>query len=1047
MKKLILLAILLNSMIIIAQAPCSGGTAGGYPCNGLDLKAYKPLTGTLGLGASSTGNDSWGWTDPQDGKEYAIVGLDNGTAFLEVTATGGLRHLGKLPTQTSSSSWRDVKVYQNHAFIVSEASNHGMQVFDLKRLRGLSENKNRVFTNDAHYNGFGKAHNIIINEDSGFAYILGANANGNGGPIVLNIQNPTSPTFAAYYAGMGYSHDAQVITYNGPDTDYTGREIYIGSNEDKVVILDVTNKANIQHISNLDYSYKRYTHQGWFTEDQRYFLLGDEQDEYSGGNAGNNTRTIIFDFNDLDNPVEHFQHFGATLAIDHNGYVRGNRFYIANYSAGMRVIKISDIANQNIQEVAYFDTYTPNNTANFNGAWNVYPYFESGNIIISNYDRGLFVVKDPNYDNVDPVVICQPFTATLDKNTGSVTISALDVDGGSTDNKGIVSRTLTGQTTFTCDDVGSTFDVTLTVEDDYGNKASCVATVTVAAETTAYLGGGSWSNGAPGIGSNAKISTDYKTTDILNPLNTSIDACTCEVDAARTLTVSAGDYINITKDITVNGSLVVEHTGSVVQTDDTATVNNNGNSISVALETPILQTRDFMVMGSPMTAETRNDVFTNAFLVLNQNPGNFIPHPGVPAGGTNFADDNNNFWTSYSGSIDVGKGYIVRPQSGYTDPANHTYAMTYTKGTLNNGVVSRPIFFNGLGSNPDGTPNVLANPYPSAISAIDLINANPLINEIYFWEHLTAPSPSIPGAGSINFSMDDISMYNLSGGVKAANDPGASTTPNGVISTGQGFAIKAMAAGAVTFDNSMRLTSGNTTLRNPADELEIDRIWINVRNAEYEIGSNALIAFNPTATPQWDAGYDSQRLATAISLYSHMDNNPIQLGIQTRESFDPSTKISMGFASQVNANAVYTISLENMEGMHIGATTVYLLDNETNILTNLSESTYEFESNKGTFDQRFTLMFESDTVLDTAASILVSITTYPNPTDDVVTIYSPNAVINDIEVFDLRGRRVVEIMDKEDHHYVLNLSDLETAIYFVKVSTEVGSITKKVIKK
>ena len=208
-----------------------------------------------------------------------------------------------------------------------------------------------------------------------------------------------------------------------------------------------------------------------------------------------------------------------------------------------------------------------------------------------------------------------------------------------------------------------------------------------------------------------------------------------------------------------------------------------------------------------------------------------------------------------------------------------------------------------------------------------------------------------------------------------------------------------------------------------------------------------MIAFNPTATPQWDAGYDSQRLATAISLYSHMDNNPIQLGIQTRESFDPSTKISMGFASQVNANAVYTISLENMEGMHIGATTVYLLDNETNILTNLSESTYEFESNKGTFDQRFTLMFESDTVLDTAASILASITTYPNPTDDVVTIYSPNAVINDIEVFDLRGRRVVEIMNKEDHHYVLNLSDLETAIYFVKVSTEVGSITKKVIKK
>ena len=105
------------------------------------------------------------------------------------------------------------------------------------------------------------------------------------------------------------------------------------------------------------------------------------------------------------------------------------------------------------------------------------------------------------------------------------------------------------------------------------------------------------------------------------------------------LTVRGGDYIKIEGNIAVDGTLIIEHQGSVVQTDANALVTNNG-TINVELTTPVLQTRDFMVMGSPMTAETRNGVFTNAFLVLNSTPANFIPHPSVPAGGTNFADDN-----------------------------------------------------------------------------------------------------------------------------------------------------------------------------------------------------------------------------------------------------------------------------------------------------------------------------------------------------------------------------------------------------------------------
>jgi choice-of-anchor B domain-containing protein len=339
---------------------------------------------------ASGGNDSWGWTDPQSGKEYALVGLSNGTAFIDISDPIDPQYLGKLPTHTDPSIWRDIKVYDNHAFVVSEASGHGMQVFDLTRLRNVN-NPPVTFTEDAHFNGFGSAHNIVINEETGYAYPVGTNQF-NGGPLFINIQDPLNPVSEGGYSLDDYSHDAQVVTYNGPDSDYTGREILVGSNENAVVIVDITDKNSPIAISSTGYSNVEYTHQGWFTEDQRYFIVGDELDEFS---VGFNTRTIVFDFTDLDNPQFDFEYFGSTPAVDHNGYVLGNTYYLANYSAGMRALDISDIANGNISEYGYFDTFTDDNNASFDGAWNVYPYFASGNIVISG-EFGFTLVRDEN---------------------------------------------------------------------------------------------------------------------------------------------------------------------------------------------------------------------------------------------------------------------------------------------------------------------------------------------------------------------------------------------------------------------------------------------------------------------------------------------------------------------------------------------------------------------------------------------------------------------------------------------------------------------------
>ena len=370
--------------------PCTSGMAGIYPCNGYDFLGQINLTQF----SASSANDIWGWTDSSTGKEYALVGLDNGTAFVDITNTDNLIYLGKLPSATGTSIWRDIKVYQDHAFIVSEAGGHGMQVFDLTKLRNVA-NAPETFEADARYTGFGNAHNIVINEGSGYAYAVGTARNDlyNGGAHFINIQDPKNPIAAGGYGANGYSHDAQVVTYNGPDIDYNGQEIFIGANESQMTIVDITDKDNPSEISTIQYANLGYTHQGWFSEDQRYFILGDELDEI---NFGFNSRTLVFDLSDLDNPVLHYTYPGETSAIDHNGYVKGDVFYLANYTAGVRILDISGIDGKSIVEEGFFDTYPSNNTAAFEGVWSVYPYFESEKIIVNDINSGLFVIKKSN---------------------------------------------------------------------------------------------------------------------------------------------------------------------------------------------------------------------------------------------------------------------------------------------------------------------------------------------------------------------------------------------------------------------------------------------------------------------------------------------------------------------------------------------------------------------------------------------------------------------------------------------------------------------------
>lgn len=381
---------LLISLPIAAQSSCIDGVAGGiYPCENVDLIAHVTAS-DLGAAPQIEYNDIWGWTDPLDGKEYVILGRVDGTSFVDISDPFNPVNLGFLPTHTTNSIWRDVKVQGNYAYIVAESNGHGMQVFDLTRLRNVP-NPPEVFTSDAHYGNFGNAHNVVINEEVARVYAVGSNTF-NGGLHIIDVSNPLNPTIMGDFGNDGYTHDAQVVTYSGPDVTYQGRQIAFCCNENTLTIADVDDPLNSTQLGRVGYPSVAYSHQGWLTEDHRYFLLGDELDEV---NFGNNTRTIIWDVQDLNNPVVIGEFLSSVAAIDHNLYTKGNLVYQSNYRAGLRILDSENVANGTLAEVAWFDLFPTSNSAQFNGSWSNYPYFESGIIAVSHIEEGLFLLQ-PN---------------------------------------------------------------------------------------------------------------------------------------------------------------------------------------------------------------------------------------------------------------------------------------------------------------------------------------------------------------------------------------------------------------------------------------------------------------------------------------------------------------------------------------------------------------------------------------------------------------------------------------------------------------------------
>ncbi|NQW04612.1 MAG: choice-of-anchor B family protein [Acidobacteria bacterium] len=393
--------------LVGAERRCdSSGKVEMFDCASTELTAFLPPSKLTHDGHYIQMNDIWGWTDSTTNTEWALVGRRDGTTFVDMSDATRPVPVADLPLTDGArpAAWRDIKIYKDHAYIVSDgAGQHGMQIFDLTRLRTLKPQANGrpvLVAYDVLYTEIASAHNIVINEESGFAYSVGSSAGGTtcgGGLHMIDIRQPKSPKFAGCFAdsetgrsGTGYSHDAQCVTYKGPDTRYTGHEICLGSNENTISIADVTDKANPKALSRAGYPNVAYAHQGWLTDDHTYYYLNDEGDETSG--VVSKTRTLVWNLTDLENPKLAKEHLGVEASSDHNLYVMGDYMYQANYRSGLRILNIRD--RENPREVAYFDTAPySDNSAGFNGAWSVFPFFKSGVIIVNSIEQGLFLIR------------------------------------------------------------------------------------------------------------------------------------------------------------------------------------------------------------------------------------------------------------------------------------------------------------------------------------------------------------------------------------------------------------------------------------------------------------------------------------------------------------------------------------------------------------------------------------------------------------------------------------------------------------------------------
>ncbi|RAR72566.1 putative Ig domain-containing protein [Flavobacterium aciduliphilum] len=558
--------------------------------------------------------------------------------------------------------------------------------------------------------------------------------------------------------------------------------------------------------------------------------------------------------------------------------------------------------------------------------------------------------------------------------------------------------------------------------------------------------GSTWSAGIPTSSTKAIINGYYDTTS-----NGSLQTCECQINLGNTLNVSAGDYVEVQSDLTNYGSINVTNNASLVQLNDEA-VNTNTGTTTIVRRTSPFKKFDYTYWSTPIETATIISIFTGwrtdysfQFVAPNFSDTLTINNLGTITANTpdGFDDYAPWAWSNYTSSMTPGQGYAIMGPSTLSFTPTATASVSFV-GRQNNGVITPTIALSGNSANANDDWNLIGNPYPSAIYADAFINANSNISgTLYFWTHTMAISTSYPGPDLYNFTADDYAVYNLTGGTRAGLNGGA--TPTGYIASGQGFFVEAVTAGNVLFNNSMRSKSyaNNAfykhSLTQTQTEAQKSRLWLNFQNPE-GMFSQQLIAYLPQSTMGYDQGYDglSNRSNNYVRFYSLLEDDPYT--IQARGTFDENDVVPLGYFSAATGN--FSIGLESYDGL-FDTQEVYLYDKLLGIVHDLKQSAYSFDTNYGTYDNRFELRYtnaslSTDSISDSLANVVVY-----HPKESQMVVKSTLEKISEVTVYDLLGRPIATQTNVDAYEVVLQNNAFRNQVLIVKIVLENGKVLTK----
>ncbi|WP_339916085.1 hypothetical protein [Yeosuana marina] len=717
------------------------------------------------------------------------------------------------------------------------------------------------------------------------------------------------------------------------------------------------------------------------------------------------------------------------------------------------ILFLSSVALSNAQTSLYNETFTANNgttstsnwsSNNYNTSW-LSPFDVNNNQMRSFYSQGEDVWTSSSID----ISNYTDLNISLDVSVSGWGINSSDyisayysIDGG---NEVLIQSKFNNfsDTTITLSNLQnngySNLTIIVKLRND-GFKSHTFDNVNVTGTLLdAIWRNNSWVNGVlPSSNKMVTIDDDFNT-----GIRGSFSCKELTVNAGKTLTVDNETYVEVENDAVINGDLIVETKGAFVQVNDNGTFTGTGHVNKTTANKNAWYYYTFW--GSPVANMTVAEAFPN---VSSSRRFYFEASNFLDANNDNFDDDGNDWQIAPGNSVMIpGVAYAVTSSTSSTFPGPDYVTFT---GTFNTGIITTPIAYTG-DANSEGHPNLIGNPYASAIDFDKLYAENSSVIEgtVSFWSQAT------PANSSGKFSQNDYATYSV--GMHAGVAGASEVIPTQFIPSGQGVSLTAKADGILTFKNNMRVkgTTDNTQFfkssntKNTTNNIVSNKLWIDLKSNN-GVFSQILVGYVDGATNDNDGlMYDSPKSDSgAALLYSTIQNSSKKYVIQGKNvnSLTDEEVIALGFKTKITEATVYTISIAQMEGDFLKGHTIYLKDNLLNTIHDLSANDYTFSSEVGEFNSRFEIVFQTAALsTDTATLESNTVKIFKQGQNQVCFKVANNTSIKSINIIDLQGRMLYKLKGVNNEE-TYNLPHLNQSIFIANIELSNGAlVTKKAI--